>query len=223
MNRPKLRRRAFTLVELLVVLAIIGILVSLGLPAMRFATRSARRAACLSNLHQVGLAVTDFTLRNPRNPDRKFALEGGDWRENVLFYMMGATNRLAIETNRQTVAIFRCPESPGGVPATAYSYAGHPDLLNTASRKRYSDVSRPSEVVLAADAQQSGNAAAAEFLAGVSGAGTPSDNLMQPSNAAFRHPGGGPMGAGVVFVDAHAALIGDGGKSRFTQRSFSLQ
>jgi prepilin-type N-terminal cleavage/methylation domain-containing protein len=53
-------RRAFTLVELLVVLAIIGVLVSLLLTAVQAAREAARRGACLSNLRQLGIAVTHY-------------------------------------------------------------------------------------------------------------------------------------------------------------------
>jgi prepilin-type N-terminal cleavage/methylation domain-containing protein len=53
----KARRVAFTLVELLVVIAIIGTLVGLLLPAVQSARESARRSSCSNNMKQIGLAL----------------------------------------------------------------------------------------------------------------------------------------------------------------------
>lgn len=73
-------RRGFTLVELLVVIAVIATLIGLLLPAVQRARGSARAVACKNQLRQIGLAVHQFCdLHNGDFPEWSHAGEGRSW------------------------------------------------------------------------------------------------------------------------------------------------
>jgi prepilin-type N-terminal cleavage/methylation domain-containing protein len=60
--------RAFTLIELMVVIGIVAALIALLLPAVQAAREAARRAQCLNNLRQIGLAMHNFHNARDRFP-----------------------------------------------------------------------------------------------------------------------------------------------------------
>ncbi len=69
-------RRGFTLIELLVVIAIIALLIALLVPAVQQARESARKAECLNNMKQLGLAAHNYLSTNRSFPSGWICLAG---------------------------------------------------------------------------------------------------------------------------------------------------
>jgi prepilin-type N-terminal cleavage/methylation domain-containing protein/prepilin-type processing-associated H-X9-DG protein len=99
-----MKKRAFTLIELIIVIAIIGILAALLLPAISRTKEAGRSAVCLNNLHQIGLGLQIYVQDNqnllPTMYDRatNSAPPAGPAMNQVLLsYVSGVSN------------IFQCP------------------------------------------------------------------------------------------------------------------
>jgi len=101
------RRTAFSLVELLVVVAIVGVLVALILPAVQAAREVARRMSCSNNLRQVGLGLQNFesttkvfpsSLR-PTPPDPGGLFNGWSVHAQILPYLEQANLYQSIDFN----------------------------------------------------------------------------------------------------------------------------
>jgi prepilin-type N-terminal cleavage/methylation domain-containing protein/prepilin-type processing-associated H-X9-DG protein len=151
--------KAFTLVELLVVIAIIGILIGLLLPAVQAAREAARRTQCSNNLKQIGLGLHSY------HDVYKILPKGSHWRgldmtknkgpaplhilpyiEQVAMFEAFDLSDTAPSTNNQTfpggimigtteVSTFLCPSNPrkknGNIALHHYAASSGPTSDNT--------------------------------------------------------------------------------------------
>jgi prepilin-type processing-associated H-X9-DG protein/prepilin-type N-terminal cleavage/methylation domain-containing protein len=83
------RRSAFTLVELLATLTILGLLVGLLVPAIQAARESARRIQCSTNLKNIGLGLLNFEAANRSFPPGSDGLGGTQiaWSSRILPFL----------------------------------------------------------------------------------------------------------------------------------------
>jgi prepilin-type N-terminal cleavage/methylation domain-containing protein/prepilin-type processing-associated H-X9-DG protein len=133
----RIRRRAMTIIELLVVICILGILVSLLLVGLQWSREASRRMACASNLRQLGLAVHQYEAVHrmfpPGSDSQGFgflvsllpSLDLDDVWEQIRFSEYpDVENKIA---RRLSVPPFHCPSDSERLPthdATA-NYAGN--------------------------------------------------------------------------------------------------
>ena len=227
MNKNRLKTTfsiAFTLVELLVVISIIGLLAGLAVPAINGGLKSAKAGACLSNLHQIGVATMAYAADNSFKLPNAGSGTSDMWATQLATFISTGT--------KSKKSIFVCPGSEKTVQEAtgtdvAVTYGVHNGLMpkgGTASN--ISSVVRSTEVILAGDvcqnpgnkgwspfcieqpsiiSSQSGGRGGSTDLTSPISFGTDSDNGNNPW-LRYRHSGK----VNVVMCDGHAEAIKKG-------------
>ena len=221
-------KRAFTLVELLVVIGVIAVLVAILLPALSSARASAKSVACLSNLRQLATAAHAYAIEHQGfYPIAQYSADHADFAYgygwDFTLVLDKATSKRSIQPGilwpRGTDArIQQCPAFEGGSstlmdPYTGYnyntSYIGRGEGELIVAPAKASQVRSPSTTAIFGDGQWANGAN--KFMRSPNP--SPSDSHIAARHAGtqgFRHRGR----TNVAFCDGHAESLAD----RFTAK-----
>jgi len=175
-------RRGFTLIELLVVIAIIAVLISLLLPAVQSAREAARRAQCINNLKQIGLALHNYHSAQGKFPTGNSLNVQGPTPTDLALWNAWSAHGMMLGYMEQQPLYNAINFAFGPYPTNTYS-----NINSTAANAVIASFICPSDPFAGAGASGNINNYAASFGA-TSGNSSVWDNQQLPYN--WQKPGG---------------------------------
>jgi prepilin-type N-terminal cleavage/methylation domain-containing protein/prepilin-type processing-associated H-X9-DG protein len=144
------RRRGFTLVELLVVVAIIAVLTTVSLAAARNMRAGANKVKCLSNQRQIGTAVMAFAAENNRLLPQTTHTTGSRRKEESWIYQLSPYFG---DSPGKIDEVRVCPADPPQRQErirrmNATSYALNDLVFDSPTFSRLANIGRPEETIL---------------------------------------------------------------------------
>jgi prepilin-type processing-associated H-X9-DG protein/prepilin-type N-terminal cleavage/methylation domain-containing protein len=210
------RQRAFTLVELLVVIGIIALLIAMLMPSLSAARRQAMTVRCAANLHDIGRAMqmyaTDYKGRIPRGYSYDQSYRSGHilWAEALSRYVgrMVEVRDLSINRDRvlaqefKLIGVYQCPAFPNEEQPLDYvSNSWSAGMVDDGAAINLTKLKRSSEIVFLTEAHARSDINVfcyhdvwnPDFL--------PVDNTGRP------RPGGPPWGPRIMTDNRHGGKI----------------
>ncbi len=229
-HRRKSSAKAFSLIELMTVIAVIGILCSILIPTIQYVRQSARESKSISNLRQISAALNVYASEHGGRFPAGYFYQPGEgeriWTVELSPYLEQKTDSNESARNIFVSPLAEIPVNEGnfnqGVVPSTYSVHGLicSDISNGDTRLRQSLIKRPSDVILVGEGTQRSNStyANASFSNPIAfrqadstedlDTPIPTGSDVDGVGGALRYRARGYVP--VAFVDGHAELMKKG-------------
>jgi len=165
--RPLLRTRAWTLVEMLVVIGLVGVLAAFLLPVVNNARKKSHQVQCLQNMRQIAQSLISYTNdHNGITPPAYDEEQGRNWSELLVKWDGSAPSLRNSHNSYGTLSYWKCPEnrvqenaplgSQGGEEMGGYAINGWSKTSlphdNRFAGNRYANFQSPSKLYMLTEA-----------------------------------------------------------------------